>query len=91
MHYTLLLQVMRYHGLSNILARPSTGAFFRELLAKTVLATDMSLHFKFMADFGALADGAKVNQSQQKILICQALMKCSDISNPVSYPIMIYM
>lgn len=84
MHCALLLEVMRSHGLSSILSRPGVGPFFRELLSKTVLATDMSIHFQFMGDLTAMVEGAHVPLSKQKILLCQALMKCSDISNPVS-------
>ena len=83
MHCQLLLRVMRYHGMGTLLDHPTRGARFRRVLCETVLATDMSVHTKFMNEFGALTDGENGPIYHRQILICQALMKCADISNPV--------
>ena len=75
-----------------------TGTEFRSLLVKTILSTDMGVHFQWWSRFEDLlhrlnrdreeADGlSKVTEevdSQTRLLLCQALMKCADISNPVS-------
>ncbi|KAI0822903.1 HD-domain/PDEase-like protein [Trametes gibbosa] len=82
MHYSLILQIMRHHDLSFLLDRPTNGPLFRQLLLKTVLATDMGVHFDFMADFRALLDGADFPAFKRRVLVCQALIKCADISNP---------
>lgn len=84
MHCALLLPIMRHHGLGHLLDRPLSGPFFRELLLGTVLATDMSVHASFMQRFKAFAAGeSALSEPEQKVLICQALVKCADISNPV--------
>ena len=83
MHYAILIQVIRHHGLGNLLDRPN-GQVFRKMLAAIVLATDMGVHFKFMQDFGLLVEGRDYPLSRRKLLVCQALIKCADISNPVS-------
>ena len=75
---------MRYHEMGTLLDHPTRGARFRRLLCETVLATDMSVHAKFMNEFEALTDGDNDLVCRRQILICQALMKCADISNPVS-------
>lgn len=67
----------------------------RKLLSETVLATDMSVHSNFMENFKALVDDgitqseseAEEGESQlwrRQVLLCQGIMKCADISNPVS-------
>ncbi|KAF9233200.1 hypothetical protein BU15DRAFT_54219 [Melanogaster broomeanus] len=82
MHYAILIQAMRHHGLGSLLDRPNRGQLFRKSLAGIVLATDMSVHFEFMKNFGLLVDGKDLPLSTQKLLLCQAIIKCSDISNP---------
>lgn len=82
MHYALLLSIMRYHGLGTLLDRPQTGPSFRKLLYKTLLATDLSIHRDFMNDFDSMVKGEDVEDARMKVLICQALIKCADISNP---------
>jgi hypothetical protein len=84
MHCALLLRVMRDHGLSQLLDRPEIGNAFRKLLQCTVLATDMSVHGDIMTRFTALIEGeGHFTLDQKRILLCQALIKCADISNPV--------
>ncbi|KAJ7634630.1 hypothetical protein FB45DRAFT_829942 [Roridomyces roridus] len=83
MHGQLLLRVMRHHGLGRLLDDPKFGVQNRKLLWETVLATDMSVHDAFMQRFQDLilrrGDDALV---YRRITICQAIIKCADISNP---------
>jgi hypothetical protein len=55
----------------------------------SVLATDMSLHFAWMArlkDFGASLESTEERIEQDdRIMLCQAIIKCADISNPVGF------
>jgi hypothetical protein len=72
---------------------------FRKILYSAVLATDMSLHFAWITrlkEFGEVMDGGgarvgrqvmkdrKDKEEEDRIMICQTLIKCADISNPVS-------
>ncbi|KAH9933825.1 uncharacterized protein B0H18DRAFT_982263 [Fomitopsis serialis] len=82
MHYSLILQVMRHNGLAPLLDRPGSGQAMRKLLLGTVLATDMSVHAEFMANFQELVAGHEVGEHKRRVLVCQALIKCADISNP---------
>lgn len=85
MHYALLLQIMRHNGLGDLLDRPHSGVRIRKLLSAVVLATDMSVHFDFMKNFTLLVKGTDYNLVERTTLMCQALIKCADISNPVSF------
>lgn len=68
-------------------------ADFRQVLVATVLATDMARHFSWIAKMRSLIkrfveyEGSKEpNQDQDnedRTMLCQALIKCADISNPV--------
>lgn len=70
----------------------------RQLLIKSILATDMQLHFKYMADLGNLQEKLDHNKGidgwNNKILddyrnlVCGLLIKCADISNLVSFALM---
>lgn len=84
MHYSLIMQIMRHNNLAFMLDRPQTGSSFRKLLLGAVLATDMGVHFNFMAEFKKLVNGADFPELKRRVLVCQALIKCADISNPVS-------
>lgn len=84
MHYSILVQVIRRHGLGSLLDRPN-GQTFRKMLAGIVLATDMGVHFEFMKKFGLLVAGKAYPLCHRKLLLCQALIKCADISNPVCF------
>ncbi|KAG8955045.1 3',5'-cyclic-nucleotide phosphodiesterase, partial [Tulasnella sp. 408] len=62
---------------------------FRNTLVQTVLITDMSLHFGWMGKLGALAKDVEKGEAltknslaDVKMTVCQALIKCGDISNP---------
>lgn len=88
MHTHLLLRVMRYHGLGGILDNPDTGYHVRKLLWLTVLATDMSVHDQFMADFRNAMGGGAGPVCLRQVVVSQAIMKCADISNPSRpYPV----
>lgn len=64
---------------------------FRRVLYSAILATDMALHFAWIQ---RLKDFAEVMQGEEevdresmfeedRVMLCQALIKCADISNPV--------
>jgi len=84
MHYAILIQVIRHHSLGGLLDCPHRAQLFRKTLAGIVLATDMGVHFEFMKNIGLLVAGKDFPLSHRKLLLCQALIKCADISNPVS-------
>lgn len=68
---------------------------FKKLVQGVVLATDMSMHFSFMASLGGMAarlkeedagserTGGRVDEERDRLMLVQAIMKCADISNPV--------
>ena len=66
----------------------------RQLLIKSILATDMQLHFKYMTDLGNLQEKLGHNKGidgwndkvldDYRNLACGLLIKCADISNLVS-------
>ena len=92
-----VLEAFHCAAYSQILRRYWTVAFedtaVRKLLIKSILATDMQMHFKYMADLGNLqeklahnegTDGWNVQQLEEyKVLTCGLLIKCADISNVV--------
>lgn len=66
---------------------------FKKLLYATVLSTDMSLHFDWLKRFndlgkraraGLCVDMSEAEEEEARTLACQSLIKCADISNPVS-------
>ena len=84
MHCAFLLPLMKRHGFSHLLGQSPIGVSFKRLLLDTVLATDMGVHANFMQRFSDLMENPqKFNITQARTLICQALIKCADISNPV--------
>jgi hypothetical protein len=85
LHYALLVQAMRHHGLGKLLDGPDSGRRFRKVLAGIVLATDMVVHYDFMRDFTSLVTGGDYSLPQRQLLLCQAIIKCADISNPVRF------
>lgn len=82
LHYTLLLHILRRQGFSFLLDNSHSTPHFRKLLAETVLATDMRVHAQFMERFQQVVNGAEVDHWTKKVLVCQALIKAADISNP---------
>ena len=81
---------------SQILRRYWKQAFedipMHALLINSILATDMGLHFKYMADLKDLTEATKEKGiegcnpqrlDEYRILTCALLVKCADISNVV--------
>ena len=62
---------------------------FRKVVLECILATDMALHFEFMARFEALRKSIATDpiDDKQRRVICCCIMKASDISNLVPPPI----
>lgn len=84
MHCAFLLPIMKRHGLAHLLDSSDFGAQFRRLLLDTVLATDMGVHAQFMQRFTHLMEKpGEFTNVEARTLLCQALIKCADISNPV--------
>ncbi|THH27442.1 hypothetical protein EUX98_g6746 [Antrodiella citrinella] len=90
MHYALILKVMKHTGLGGLLdgsADPrghSSTLGCKKLLLSTVLVTDLSVHDRFMLEFAEMIDHGDflTDPFKAKVLACQALIKCADISNP---------
>ncbi|KAI0792535.1 hypothetical protein C8Q75DRAFT_714193, partial [Abortiporus biennis] len=85
MHYSLMLGIMRNNGLDKLLDRDKHSATsFKRLLLMTVLATDLSVHDVFMSEFKHMVehDLPEDVAFKKKVLVCQGLLKCADISNP---------
>jgi 3'5'-cyclic nucleotide phosphodiesterase family protein len=83
LHYTLLLHILRRQGFGFLLDSLHSAPHFRKLLAETVLATDMRVHSQFMERFQQIVNGAEADHWTKRVLVCQALIKAADISNPV--------
>lgn len=84
MHCAFLLPIMKRHGLAHLLDSSDAGTQFRRLLLDTVLATDMGVHAQFMQRFTHLMEKpSEFTNVEARTLLCQALIKCADISNPV--------
>ena len=93
-----VLEAFHCAAYSQILRRHWTVVFedcdLRRLLIKSILATDMQLHFKYMTDLGNLQERLHHNEGtdgwsdkvleEYKTLVCGLLIKCADISNVVS-------
>lgn len=66
------------------------GNTLKKLLLLTVLSTDMGVHDEFMNNFNNLIARTQdkpvdnPDDFATRVLVCQALIKCTDISNPVS-------
>ena len=92
-----VLEAFHCAAYSQILRRYWSRAFedsnMRNLLIKSILATDMGVHFKYMADLGNLQEKLHHNKGtdgwndkvldEYRALICGLLIKCADISNVV--------
>ena len=92
-----VLEAFHCAAYSQILRRYWNVAFedtlLRQLLIKSILATDMGVHFKYMTDLGNLQDKLYHNKGTDgwsvavledyKSLTCGLLIKCADISNVV--------
>ncbi|KAJ7204764.1 high-affinity phosphodiesterase [Mycena pura] len=88
LHVALLVRVMRTHGMAGVLdgtddKGQGRGRCAKKLLFDTVLATDMRVHDAFMARFADLvACRGDLGLAHRRTTVCQALIKCADISNP---------
>jgi hypothetical protein len=96
----LISRLLRSHGFDFLLSSTSTRLStdskieidtkgFRDVLYSSVLATDMSLHFAWIDELKSfekeVREGAgRRDDEEVRVMICQALIKCADISNPVS-------
>lgn len=85
MHCQLLLRVMRHHGFGVLLDDPNYGLLFRRMLLYTVLATDMGVHQDFMLQFKRMLEGEANSLWSRQLIMCQAILKNADISNPVRH------
>ena len=98
MHCMLVVRLLRKHGFGFLISSSSSSSTstnnavfeshgFRKILYSSVLATDMSLHFAWIArlkEFGAsLRTERTSSEEDDRIMLCQAIIKCADISNPV--------
>lgn len=74
---------MRQHtGFRHLLDHPEHGLLIRNLVNYSVMATDMGVHDAFVKRFGG-ALASRGGLMERRILVCQGLIKCADISNPV--------
>ena len=94
-----VLEAFHCAAYSQILRRYWSVAFedndLRRLLIKSILATDMGVHFKYMSDLGNLQEKLHHNKGtdgwspqvleEYKTLACGLLIKCADISNVACY------
>ena len=84
MHSAFLHPIMKRHGLGHLLCGHLRGSCFRKLLLGSILATDMAVHNTFMMNFSSmLEEPGRGDVFEKRLLLCQALLKCADISNPV--------
>ena len=74
---------MRHHGLGVLLDDPLHGNHLKKILLQSVLATDMGVHNDFMIRLKQVADGEAGSLCMRQLIICQAILKNADISNPV--------
>ena len=58
-------------------------AHLRKLLKEAVLATDMGVHAEFMGRLQSVVRGEQMSLCARQVVLCQALLKNADISNPV--------
>ncbi|OXG38621.1 high-affinity phosphodiesterase [Cryptococcus neoformans Bt15] len=97
MHCMLVVQLLRKYGFGFLIERTKSSSeaqalsnldqkSFRQVLYSSILATDMSLHFAWVQRLKEFDDRLKSGEAgaveDERILICQALIKCADISNP---------
>lgn len=85
--------MLKLHGFDHLLedSEHGNGTEFRQVLLTSVLVTDMSRHFPFVEKLTQMGGRLKLNGyksndvKEDRLVICSALMKCGDISNPVSW------
>ena len=85
--------MLKLHGFGFLLDEGKAGETtdFRQVLLASILATDMSRHFPFVGKLTEMGTRFKANDfksssvQDDRLLLCSGLMKCADISNPVSF------
>ncbi|ORZ07574.1 hypothetical protein BCR42DRAFT_150286 [Absidia repens] len=84
-HSMTLFQIMKKHGLDQISGGTGTSCY---QVVTSILATDMSLHNEYVMKikeqsvrFRDPSSCSKVDEEQERLLICSAIIKCADISN----------
>lgn len=89
MHCMLIVQLLRKHGFGYLIGpgrdEEHDWRGFRTVLHSAILATDMSLHFAWiqrLREFGTRPSDDEGDDLEDRVLVCQALIKCADISNP---------
>ncbi|KAI9322896.1 hypothetical protein BX666DRAFT_2148269 [Dichotomocladium elegans] len=82
-HTMTLFQVIHKHGLDQIGGGPGSTNYreFRKTVVTTILATDMSLHGDYISKFHSFTTDSSSDPQQNRLLLCSAIIKCSDISN----------
>ena len=85
----LIVQLLRKHGFGYLIGpgrdEEHDWRGFRTVLHSAILATDMSLHFAWiqrLREFGTRPSDDEGDDLEDRVLVCQALIKCADISNP---------
>lgn len=95
-HTVTLIHMLRRHHFDYLLGGDfghlgDQATSFRKVLEASILATDMSRHFAFVTQltelgrrFGERRGLSSATIEADRLLLCSGLMKCADISNPVS-------
>jgi hypothetical protein len=96
-HSVTLIRMLKLHGFGHLLEGEAGHVpDFRQVLLTTVLVTDMGRHFPFTQSLNELGERFKANNyissavAEDRLIICSGLMKCGDISNPVSISLLLY-
>lgn len=98
-HTVTLVHMLRRHNFDYLLDGGSIrnggggeATSFRKVLERSILSTDMSRHFTFVNQIGEMGKRFRQNKGARKdtieddrLLLCSGLIKCADISNPVSF------
>lgn len=96
-HTVTLIHMLRRHHFDYLLGGDfghlgDQATSFRKVLEASILATDMSRHFAFVTQltelgrrFGERKGLPSTTIEADRLLLCSGLMKCADISNPVSW------
>ncbi|KAJ3341573.1 hypothetical protein HDU83_006530 [Entophlyctis luteolus] len=85
-HHAAVLFTILASTETNVLASLSDAVYrdVRKNVIRCILATDMAKHGEIMAAFKKAADGGfNFDDAEQKSLLLQMIVKCSDISNEV--------
>lgn len=95
-HTVTLIHMLRRHQFDYLLGGDfghlgAHATSFRKVVEASILATDMSRHFGFVNQlndlgrrFGERRGLSSSTIDDDRLLLCSGLIKCADISNPVS-------